>query len=317
MLVRFILRRVLVAIPTLFAVSIVIFLAVRLMPGDVIDFITQGTAVLTKAQRQQMEHQLGIDGSYPHQYVRWISGLLTGNMGRSLATTIPVSQTLRTAIPITAEIVFLGLVIALLLAIPLGVVSAVQRDGVTDYFARLGGLIGVSIPNFWFATLLLIFTSRVLHWVPPLNYVSPRRDLLSNLSQFILPALSIAVFTLAIVMRMVRATMLEVLGLEYVRTARAKGLTERRVVYDHALRNALIPIVTIAGFQAGVLIGGTAIVETIFGLPGIGYTLLEAIIERDYPLIEDTTMLVAVVVITMNLIVDILYGVIDRRISLT
>ena len=313
---RYILRRLLVAVPTLVATSLVIFVAVRLMPGDIIDFIAQGTAVLTPAQRHQMAHQLGLDASYPHQYFHWIGGLLTGNMGNSLLTTLPISSTFRTAIPITSEIVFLGLVIALVLAIPLGVLSAVHREGLSDYASRVGGLIGVSVPNFWFATLLLIFTSRVLHWVPPFTYVSPRSDLATNLSQFILPALSISLFTLAIVMRMVRATMLEVLSQDYVRTARAKGLPPRRVVYKHALRNALIPIVTITGFQAGVLIGGTAIVETIFGLPGVGYTLLTAIRERDYPIIEDATMLIATVVIVLNLLVDILYGFIDRRISI-
>jgi peptide/nickel transport system permease protein len=192
----------------------------------------------------------------------------------------------------------------------------VRRDSPIDYISRITGLVGISVPNFWLATLLLIFTSRVLHWVPPLSYVSPTSDFVKNLSQFILPAISISVFTLAIVTRMVRATMLEVLGLDYIRTARAKGLPPRRVVYRHALRNALIPVVTIAGFQVGVLIGGAAIVETVFGLPGVGYTLLQAIKGRDYPIIEDATMLIAVVVIGMNLLVDILYGLIDRRISL-
>src|SRR5579872_5450453 len=149
---QYILRRILVTIPTLFVASIVIFLAVRLMPGNVIDFITQGTAVLTPAQRAQMQQELGLNGSLVHQYARWISGLLSGNMGKSLVTTLPIFQTLRSALPITAEIVFLGLLIAVVLAIPLGVLSAVRRDGLADYGSRLGGLIGVSIPNFWFAT---------------------------------------------------------------------------------------------------------------------------------------------------------------------
>jgi peptide/nickel transport system permease protein len=312
----YIVRRVLIAIPTLIATSIVVFLLVRLMPGNVIDFITQGTVTLTPEQRSEMEQRLGLDGSYLHQYLTWIKGIFTGDMGNSLVSTLPVSHTLRDAIPITAEIVILGLVIALLFAIPFGVISAVRRDSIGDYTSRVASLVGVSIPNFWLATLLLIFTSRVFHWVPPLTYVSPFDDPLKNLSQFILPAISISVFTLAIVSRMVRATMLEVLGRDYVRAARAKGLSRRRVIYHHAFRNALIPIVTIAGFQAAVLIGGTAIVETVFGLPGVGYTLLQAIKQRDYPLIEDATLLIATVVILMNLIVDLLYGIIDRRISL-
>ena len=186
-----------------------------------------------------------------------------------------------------------------------------------DFASRIGGLVGLSIPNFWLATLLLIFTSRVLHWVPPLSYVSFTQSPGANLLQFLLPAISISVFTLALVMRMVRATMLEVLGLDYIRTAEAKGLTPRRIKYRHAFRNALIPVVTIAGFQVATLIAGSAIVETVFALPGVGYTLLEAIKERDYTLIQDTTMLIATVVIVMNLIVDLLYGVIDPRISLS
>jgi peptide/nickel transport system permease protein len=313
----YIARRILVAIPTLVATSIVVFLMVRLMPGDVIDFITGGSQTLTPEQRHQMEHQLGLDQSYVQQYWEWIRGLLTGDMGKSLVSTLPVGPTLRDAMPITFELVGLALTIALVIAIPLGVLSAVRRDSVHDYTSRIGALVGISVPNFWLATLLLIFTSRVLHWVPPLTYVSPTKDLAKNLSQFILPAISISVFTLAIVTRMVRATMLEVLNLDYVRTARAKGLAPRRIIYRHALRNALIPVVTIVGFQVAILIGGTAIVETIFTLPGIGYTLLQAIKFRDYPIIQDATMLIAVVVIFMNLVVDILYGLIDRRISLT
>ena len=315
-MIHYIVRRVLIAIPTLVATSIVVFLMVRLMPGNVVDFISGGTGTVSTEQRQQMEHQLGLDQPYLTQYWHWIRGMLTGDMGKSLVSTLPVGETLRQAMPITFELILLSLVIALALAIPFGVISAVRRDSVGDYSSRVAALVGISVPNFWLATLLLIFTSRVLHWVPPLSYVSPTSDFVKNLSQFILPAISISVFTLAIVTRMVRATMLEVLGLDYIRTARAKGLPPRRVVYRHALRNALIPVVTIAGFQVGVLIGGAAIVETVFGLPGVGYTLLQAIKGRDYPIIEDATMLIAVVVIGMNLLVDILYGLIDRRISL-
>jgi peptide/nickel transport system permease protein len=199
--------------------------------------------------------------------------------------------------------------------VPLGVISATRRDGASDYISRVGGLIGVSIPSFWLATLLLLFTSRVFGWVPPLSYVSPFDDLGANLSQFILPAISISVFTMAIVMRMVRATMLEVLSQDYVRTARAKGVSRGKVVYRHALRNALIPVITVVGFEVGVLMSGAAIVEIIFGLPGVGYTLLQAIANRDYPLIQATTMLLAVTFIVFNLIVDVFYGVLDPRIT--
>jgi peptide/nickel transport system permease protein len=193
----------------------------------------------------------------------------------------------------------------------------VRRDSAHDYASRVTGLVGVSIPSFWLATLLLLFTSRVFGWVPPLTYVSPLDDPMKNLSQFILPAIALSVFPLAIIMRMVRATMLEVLSQDYVRTARAKGVSWNKVVSRHALRNALIPVVTIIGFEVGVLLGGAAIIEVIFGLPGVGNTLLQAIFSRDYPLIQAATMLIAVTFIVANLLVDILYGVLDPRISQT
>jgi peptide/nickel transport system permease protein len=209
----------------------------------------------------------------------------------------------------------LALLIATLIGVPLGVISAVRRDSVSDYGARVGGLVGISIPSFWLATLLLLFTSRVFGWVPPITYVKFFDDPLTNLSQFILPAISISVFTLAIVMRMVRATMLEVLGQDYVRTARAKGVKHRLVVYRHALRNALIPVVTIIGFEIGILMGGAAIVEIIFGLPGVGYVLLNAIFNRDYPVVQGATLLIAVIFVVSNTVVDVVYGWLDPRIS--
>jgi peptide/nickel transport system permease protein len=313
--VGYVFRRVLSAIPTLLGVSIGIFLMVRLLPGDIIDILFGGDLTASEEVKQQAREQLGLNGSYPEQYWRWISGVVQGDFGFSLRNTEPVSVVILDALPVTLELCILGLLIATLVGVPLGVISAVRRDRGSDYVARVGGLIGLSIPSFWLATLLLLFTSRVFGWVPPLNYISPFDDPIGNLSQFILPAISISVFTMAIVMRMVRATMLEVLGQDYVRTARAKGVSRRTVVSKHALRNALIPVVTIVGFEIGVLIGGAAIIETIFGLPGIGYTLLQAIFGRDYPVVQAMTLLIAVSFIFANLLVDILYGVLDPRIT--
>jgi peptide/nickel transport system permease protein len=314
-LIGYIGKRVLLLIPTLFGVSVAIFAMVRLLPGDVIDILFGGDVTADEEVKQRAREQLGLTGSYPEQYWRWISNAFQGDLGDSLRNTEPVSAILRDALPITMELIFLALLIAVVVGVPLGVISATRRDGASDYAARVGGLVGVSIPSFWLATLLLLFTSRVFGWVPPLSYVSPFDDLGANLSQFILPAVSISVFTMAIVMRMVRATMLEVLSQDYVRTARAKGVSRRKVVYRHALRNALIPVVTVVGFEVGVLLSGAAIVEIIFGLPGVGYTLLQAISNRDYPLIQATTMLLALTFIVFNLIVDLLYGVLDPRIT--
>lgn len=314
-MVGYIVRRVVSAIPTLLGVSIGIFLMVRLLPGDIIDILFGGDLSASEEVKAQAREQLGLNGSYPEQYWRWMSGVVQGDFGFSLRNTEPVSNVVLDALPVTLELCVLGLLIAVLVGVPLGVISAVRRDRAHDYAARVGGLIGLSIPSFWLATLLLLFTSRAFGWVPPLNYISPFDDPIGNLSQFILPSISISVFTMAIVMRMVRATMLEVLGQDYVRTARAKGVDRRTVVSKHALRNALIPVVTIVGFEIGVLIGGAAIIETIFGLPGIGYTLLQAIFGRDYPVIQAMTLLIAVTFIFANLLVDILYGILDPRIT--
>jgi peptide/nickel transport system permease protein len=311
----YIVRRIAFAIPTLIVVSIGIFLMVRLLPGDIIDILFGGDLSASEEVKDQAREQLGLNGSYPEQYWRWMSGILQGDFGFSLRNTEPVSVIIVDALTVTIELVVLGLLIATLVGVPLGVLSAVKRDSSWDFAARIGGLVGLSIPSFWLATLLLLLTSRVFGWVPPLNYISPFDDPIGNLSQFILPAISISVFTMAIVMRMVRATMLEVLGQDYVRTARAKGVDRGTVVTKHALRNALIPVVTIVGFEIGVLIGGAAIIETIFGLPGVGYVLLQAIFGRDYPVIQAMTLLIAVTFIFANLLVDILYGILDPRIS--
>ncbi len=311
----YVLKRVLYMIPTMIGISIVIFMMVRLLPGDIVSVLAGADVAGDPELIQQAREQLGLNGSYPEQYWRWISGVLQGDLGDSLRNTEPVSNVLLDALPITAELVFLGLLIATVIGIPLGVLSAVKRDSKHDFAARIGGLIGVSIPSFWLATLLLLFTSRVFGWVPPLNYVPIYKDPIENLSQFILPAIAISVFTLAIVMRMVRATMLEVLGQDYVRTARAKGVRRKVVISRHALRNALIPVVTVIGFEIGILMGGSAIVEIIFGLPGLGNTLINAIFNRDYPVVQGATMLLAFIFIFANLIVDLLYGVLDPRIS--
>ncbi|GIU95905.1 MAG: ABC transporter permease [Gaiellaceae bacterium] len=313
----YILRRVLYTIPTLIVISILIFLMVRLLPGDVLDVLIGGDITTTEEQRQAAREQLGLVGSYPEQYWRWATGALRGDLGMSLRNAEPVRDILEAALPITLELIFLALLIATAVGIPFGVISAVRRDSAHDYASRVTGLVGVSIPNFWLATLLLLFTSRVFGWVPPLTYVSPLDDPIQNLAQFILPAIALSVFPLAIIMRMVRATMLEVLSQDYVRTARAKGVSWNKVVSRHALRNALIPVVTIIGFEVGVLLGGAAIIEVIFGLPGVGNVLLQAIFSRDYPLIQAATMLIAVTFIVANLLVDILYGVLDPRISQT
>jgi peptide/nickel transport system permease protein len=314
---RFVAERLAALVATVVAVSIIIFLAVRFLPGSILDLFFAGDNTATPEQLEAAKKQLGLTGSYPEQYWRWASGAVHGDFGHSLLTQQPVSHMMASALPIDIQLITMGILIALLVGIPLGALSAVRRDKAVDYFSRITGLVGISLPNFWLATLLLIFTSRVLHWVPPLSYVSLFDDPWKNLQEFILPAIAISVFTLAIVMRMVRATMLEVLGLDYVRTARAKGAPRRSVLTRHALRNALIPVVTVAGFEVGVLISGAAVAEIIFGLPGVGYQLLHAIFQRDYPVVEASVLIIATTFILVNFFVDILYGILDPRISVT
>ncbi len=312
---RYILRRLAMLIPTLFGMSIIIFLMLRLLPGDIVDIIAGADAQTDSASRAKLRESMGLSDPLWEQYIRWMGDLLRGDPGTSLRSGRPVSELLARALPITIEIAILSVVIAALVAIPLGVISAVKRDTGLDYGSRIFGLIGLSLPNFWIATLLLLFTSTQFGWVPAIRYVPFLEDPIGNLKQFALPAFAVAIQLMAIIMRMTRATMLEVLGQDYVRTARAKGLNQRIVVYRHALRNALIPVVTVIGFQLGSLMGSSAIIEVVFGLNGIGNTLVQAISNRDYPLVQAAVLYLAVAFVLVNLIVDILYAYLDPRIK--
>jgi peptide/nickel transport system permease protein len=226
-----------------------------------------------------------------------------------------VGELLWRALPVTTELALLAMIIATVVAIPLGVISAVKRDTALDFGARVTGLVGLSLPSFWIATLALLFTSKVFGWVPPIRYISPFDDLVGNLKQMALPASAVAIQLMAIEMRMTRTTMLEVLNQDYVRTARAKGLRDRLVIYRHALRNALIPVITVIGFQVGSLMGSSAIIEVIFGLNGVGNTLLQAIFNRDYPLVQAAALYLATAFVVINLVVDLLYAYVDPRIK--
>jgi peptide/nickel transport system permease protein len=311
----YILRRVLMLVPTLVGMSILIFFMLRLLPGDVVDIIAGSDSLADAASRERLREAFGLSDPIPVQYVKWVGGVLTGNPGVSFRSGKPVAGLILRALPITVELAVLATVMATLLAIPLGVLSAVRRDTALDFAARVGGLIGLSLPNFWIATLILLVTSKAFGWVPRTRYVSPFDDPLGNLQQMILPAAAIAVQLMAIVMRMTRTTMLEVLNQDYIRTARAKGLRNALVVYRHALRNALVPVVTVIGFQLGALMGASAIVEVIFGFNGVGNTLLQAIFNRDYPLVQAATLYLAATFVLINLAVDVLYVYLDPRIK--
>jgi peptide/nickel transport system permease protein len=302
-------------IPTLLGMSIIIFLMLRLLPGDIVDIIAGADGQADSAARAKLRDAMGLSDPLWLQYLHWLGDLLRGDFGTSMRSGKPVSELFARALPITIELALLSILIASLVAIPLGVISAVRRDTGIDYVARFFGLVGLSLPNFWIATLLLLFTSKMFGWVPSINFIPFTEDPVGNLKQFLLPAFAIAIQLMAIIMRMTRATMLEVMGQDYVRTARAKGLSDRLVVYRHALRNALIPVITVIGFQLGALLGSTAIIEVIFGLNGMGNTLLQAITNRDYTLVQAAVLYLAIVFVLVNLLVDVMYAVLDPRIK--
>jgi peptide/nickel transport system permease protein len=311
----YVLRRIALVIPTLLGMSVFIFLMLRLLPGDVVDLMTAGQENVTEASKLKLREAFGLADPLPVQYVKWIFGLLRGQPGTSLRTGQPIGEALGQALPVTLELTFLAVLLATVVAIPLGVLSATRRDTGADFIGRVAGLIGLSVPSFWLATLALLFTSVVFGWVPPVTWIPPTVDPLGNLQQMLLPAAAVALQLMAIEMRMTRTTMLEVLKQDYVRTARAKGANERLVTYRHALRNALIPVVSVIGFQIGATMGQSAIIEVIFGLNGIGYTLLQAIFNRDYPLVQAAALFLAAVFVIVNTSVDMLYGLLDPRIK--
>jgi peptide/nickel transport system permease protein len=312
---KYALGRMLMLIPTLLGMSVLIFLMLRLLPGDIVDIIAGADPQTGAAARERLREAMGLADPIPVQYLRWLGNLLRGDPGTSLRSGKPVAEILLASLPITVELAVLATLMATLVAIPLGVLSAIKRDSGVDFAARVGGLIGLSLPSFWIATLALLFTSKVFGWVPKTRFISPLADPFGNLQQMLLPALALAIQLMAIEMRMTRATMLEVLGQDFVRTARAKGLRQRAVVFRHALRNALIPVVTVIGFQLGALMGASAIIEVIFGLNGVGYTLLQAIFNRDYPLVQAATLYLATAFVLINLGVDVLYAYLDPRIK--
>jgi len=314
-LLRYIFRRILILIPTLILMSVLIFLMLRLLPGDVVDIIAGADSQADSASRAKLRESMGLNDPVPVQYVKWLGDIVQGDPGTSLRSGKPVSELLGRALPITLQLALMAVIMATAVAVPLGVVSAVRRDTAFDFAARVGGLIGLSLPSFWIATLLLLFTSTQFGWTPSIRYKPFVEDPVGNLQQMILPAFALAIQLMAIIMRMTRATMLEVLGQDYVRTARAKGLRNNVVVYRHALRNSLIPVITVIGFQLGALMGSSAIVEIIFGLNGVGNTLLQAIFNRDYPLVQAATLYLAVVFVLISLTVDVLYVYLDPRIK--
>jgi len=311
---RYLARRAVWTIVAVLGVSVLIFFLVRLLPGNIVDIIAGTEGQLSKAQRAAVLKEFGLDQPLPVQYFRWIGNMLRGNFGWSFRTGQPVAALIVSRLPITIELALLAVVSVALVAIPFGVAASVSRSARVRTLVQIIGVLGLSLPNFWIAILLIIGASSLFGWLPALIYVPPWADPWVNLQQMFLPVLSLGLGLSAVVMRMTRSSMLEVLGQDFIRVARAKGLATRTVLLRHALRNALIPIVTVLGLQMGFLLGGVVITEQIFGLPGLGWTLLNGVYQRDYPVVQGTVMVFAVTFVLVNLFVDLLYTYLDPRI---
>jgi peptide/nickel transport system permease protein len=315
---NYLLRRIVtVFLPTLLGISIVVFFIMHLIPGSFVDVLIGIGTDITEEQRAQIVRAYGLDKPLPVQYIYWLGNVVQGDLGTSLRTGKPVVQEIADRLPVTLEIAFVALLMALLLAIPLGIISAVRQNSLSDLVARILALLGLSVPNFLLGTLLILFVSLYLPSVfPTTGYVPVSRGIGANLRSIFLPALALAMAMSASVMRITRSSLVETFHQDYIRVARSKGLSESRVLMGHALRNGLIPVVTVIGIHVGYLLGGTVIIEEIFSLPGIGRLALNAIYQRDYPTVQGTVLFIAFVFVLVNMITDVTYSLIDPRIRL-
>ena len=312
---HYILRRLIALIPTLISASMIVFATVRMIPGSVIDMmLSQNDIGADKMGREQLIAALGLDRSMPEQYLRWVGALAQGDLGNSLWHSTPVLREILQRLPVTFELGALALLVGLVLALPTGVYSAMRQDTAGDLVAHSFSILPLAGLSFWVGTMVMVFPSIWCGWSPKVNYVNFTDDPLQNLKQMIVPAIVLGISLSAVTMRMTRTMLLEVLRHDCIRTAWAKGLPERLVVLRHALRNALIPVVTLVGLQAPLLIGGTVIIEQIFVLPGMGLLMLDAVNQRDYPVVTGVFLVVGVAVMLINLSVDLSYGLLDPRV---
>ncbi|MGI8549774.1 MAG: ABC transporter permease [Dehalococcoidia bacterium] len=311
---QYIIRRLIASIPSLILVSVIIFSLLRLVPGDVVMARLSQAGYVDKTQIVKMRTQLGLEQPYFRQYATYTGRILRGDFGTSLWTGKRVLPQIGDAMRVSLQLGVMAFLLAAFLAIPLGILSAIKRGTWIDYAARLFSILGLSIPDFWIATMLLLALTLWFHWLPQFGYWSLLKDPSRNLQATIFPALIVGYRLCAISARMTRSSMLEVLQDDYIRTAWSKGLRERVVVIRHALRNALIPVITILGGQLGYLLGGLVVIETIFALPGLGRLAFNAVTLRDYPVIQGVTMVMAVLFILVNLFIDVSYAVLDPRI---
>ena len=309
----YLIRRLLLMLLTLFGMSVLIFVMLRLVPGNITDIIFDSAGFVNPAAKAKIEHQLGLDRPIVIQYLHWLNDLAHGDFGYAYVSEKPALDEILPRIPVTAKLAALALVFSVLFGVPLGVISAVRQDTALDYVLRVVSLSGLSLPSFWLGLLILMACVHSFGWIP--IYKSATGNPWQDLLLLSIPAAAVGFRSSALVMRLTRSSMLEVLRQDYIRTARAKGSSDTSVNYNHALRNALLPVVTVIGIEAAFLIGGLIVTETVFNIPGVARFLVEAIRWRDYPIVQNLVMFIAVVVVFVNFLVDMLYVALDPRIK--
>lgn len=309
----YLVRRFSLMLLTLFGISVIIFVLLRLVPGNIADILFDSAGLINPAEKLQIEQELGLDKSIPVQYAGWIGGLLKGDLGHSYVSERSALDEIVPRIPITAKLAALALAFSVLFGVPLGVISAVRQNSALDYLLRVVSLSGLSMPSFWLGLLILMAFVSQFGTIP--IYSAAPTSFWDELLIYSVPAAAVGFRSSALIMRLTRSSMLEVLRQDYIRTARSKGASERAVNYHHALRNAILPLVTVIGIEAAFLIGGLIVTETVFNIPGVARFLVEAIRWRDYPIVQNLVLFIAVIVVVVNFIVDLLYAVLDPRIK--
>lgn len=313
----YVLRRLIDLVFVLFGVSVVVFLMLRLIPGDAVDIMLGANVDITPERVQAIRDRLGLDEPFYVQYWEWLRGVLQGDLGTSIWTGRPVTGEILGRLPVTLEITFLALVVALIASFPLGILAARARGSTSDSVVRIVTIIGLTVPSFWVGVLMLYFVSIYLPWWPSIGYVSFLEDPWGNLGRMVMPVVAVSLPMIAGLTRILRSSLLEVLSLDYIRTAKAKGLRQRSLLYKHALRNALLPVLTVIGVQLGYLLSGVVVIEQVFAVPGLGRLIIGAINERNYPLVQGIILVVTAVFVFVNLLVDLAYAWIDPRVEYT
>jgi len=314
-MLAYIIRRIAYLVPVLFVLTVVVFTFVEMLPGNIIDTLVGTEGNNDPEVRKILEKEYGLDQPVYIRYAKWLFRAVQGDFGMSLVTRRPVSVELLSGIPATVYLAVVGISLSMLIAVPLGTIAAVRRNTAIDYTAQVTSLIGISIPEFWFAILCVLFFSLYLGWLPSSGYASPFEDPWASLKFLILPAAAIGFRQAAFTTRLTRSSMLDEMNKEYVDTARSQGLSERKVIFKYTLRNAMIPTITISGLQLANLLGGTVVLESIFAWPGIGRAIFEAILQRDYPMVQAGVLVLGVIVVVMNLLVDLTYRLLNPRVK--